>query len=768
MTQLELAVYGKGGIGKSTLSANLSAAIAQAGYRVLQVGCDPKHDSTRLLVHGEPQVAVLDYIRSGGAENATGLPDGNAAETATVPTGGADIPAYISGNKALNTLVKTGAYGVLCVEAGGPKPGIGCAGRGIITAFDFLEKQKIKEHCDVILYDVLGDVVCGGFAVPVRREYADSILLVTSGEFMAVYAANNILRGIRNFDGDRRCRVAGILYNERRVPDEDERVRRFAEAVGLPILKKVPRHEDFASAERAHMTLMEMPEGDPALKALFRELAVYLTNDPALYPAKPLSDEDLEAVVLGGAGVGTETPADGGVSPDSLSTNSSVAAADMGSAGAGPSQARTHKPPLYGCAFNGAATQAIHLTDARVIAHAPKGCSFYTWQNISSPGRKNLFNRGVLLPSSVAPHFVSTDMSEAEAVFGGLDRLREEVRKALDDGCPAVVVLSSCVSGIIGDDIKALEEMSTPDQTVIAVAADGVIAGDYMEGLRMSIREIGEHLIDRSVRPAGRSINLIHEAGIAIDKDENFRRLKEMLEPLGIGINCRFLGDATVGEVRGLLKAPLNVLASDDEDSRRVRAWLEMDYGCRFMEEPLPVGVKATERWLRDLAGFFEIKDNAVMNTVLERERARYEAEVRRLRPALEGKRIFITTINTNLDWLLTVIDDLGMEIVRIGVLNYLRTEVRVSETPGRYPIDENFPWGEAEDEIRAADPDIALFNYTPQIKGSRSVIDSLPMLPRIGFDSGLAVAERWAELLAHTIEGGWRQDRELYERYYR
>ncbi len=446
MKPREFAVYGKGGIGKSTLSANLSAALALRGERILQVGCDPKHDSTRLLVHGEPQVTVLDYIRDGGE-----------AGSGTNPTS--------PDNAALKDLVKEGAFGVLCVEAGGPKPGIGCAGRGIITAFDFLEKQKIKEHCDLILYDVLGDVVCGGFAVPVRREYADTILLVTSGEFMAIYAANNILRGIRNFDGDKRRRVAGILYNERRVPEEDLRVRRFAEAVGLPVLKKVPRHEDFAVAERAHMTLMELPKGDPALKELFCDLAAYLDAGPELYEARPLSDEALEAVVLEGAPAGAEVPAramqaHGGSSHGGEVTGSGrengfgqetgSGAGALPETGAGIAASRVHKPPLYGCAFNGAATQAIHLTDARVIAHAPKGCAFYTWQNISSPGRRNLFRRGVLMPSAVAPHFVSTDMSEAEAVFGGLDRLRAVVQQALDDGCPAVVVLSACVSGIIG------------------------------------------------------------------------------------------------------------------------------------------------------------------------------------------------------------------------------------------------------------------------------------------------------------------------------
>ena len=139
----EIAIYGKGGIGKSTVCANLSVALAQAGLRVLQIGCDPKHDSTRLLTGGRSLPTVLDYLRDAPADR----------------TRAEDI-------------LGTGTLGIGCIEAGGPKPGVGCAGRGIISAFEFLERDRVKERYDAVLYDVLGDVVCGGFAVPIRREYA--------------------------------------------------------------------------------------------------------------------------------------------------------------------------------------------------------------------------------------------------------------------------------------------------------------------------------------------------------------------------------------------------------------------------------------------------------------------------------------------------------------------------------------------------------------------------------------------------------------------
>ncbi|MCL2334376.1 MAG: AAA family ATPase, partial [Candidatus Methanoplasma sp.] len=169
---IQIAIYGKGGIGKSTSSANISFSLADMGKKVIQIGCDPKHDSTRALIQGREQTTVLDYIRK--------------------------TPPF---DRKLNDIVLEGVKGIKCVEAGGPEPGIGCAGRGILSTFDTLKKLGLNDvDFDVKMYDVLGDVVCGGFAVPLRNEYADGVYLVTSGEFMSIYAANNILKGIKNFD----------------------------------------------------------------------------------------------------------------------------------------------------------------------------------------------------------------------------------------------------------------------------------------------------------------------------------------------------------------------------------------------------------------------------------------------------------------------------------------------------------------------------------------------------------------------------------------
>lgn len=724
---LEIAVYGKGGIGKSTVSANISAALSEGGTDVLQIGCDPKHDSTRLLMHGRVIPTVLDVLREKGKENAE-----------------------------LSDILCSGYRGIGCIEAGGPKPGVGCAGRGIISAFEFLDRYHLRDKYSRVVYDVLGDVVCGGFAVPVRREYADAVFLVTSGEYMAIYAANNILRGIRNFDGDSYKRVAGIIYNERRLEDEDGRVRRFADAVGLPVLVKVPRSDAFADAEAQNITLMEMA-GAEEEKAVFRSLAEIIRTGPRLYPAAPLTDEELEAAVLGKQIFKVFDNADEETSGNELPC--SVPAAEAGSV------RPSFKPPLYGCAFNGAAQACVRLTDAIVIAHGPKACAFYTLQTISAPGRKNLFNRGVLIPSSLAPSFVSTDISHAEAVFGGLDLLRSSVAKALEKKPGAVIVISSCVSGIIGDDLKAVEDMSTEDIPVIAVPADGDMYGDYSAGITLALKTLVERLADRNRPKRPFSVNLIGETAIASNGASNFEVLKRLLDGLGIDINCRLLGGAVTEDIRNLFAAPLNILCSHTADALDMKEYLLAEHGCTFLEKPLPVGFYATSDWVRTVAGFFGREEEA--ERLISREREVYDAQIARIRERLQGKRLMFTTINNNMDWLLSAVTDAGMELPYVGYYNYLNTPFMVTQHPEKYPmIREASSMSMPSELIDEHKPDILLSVYGASA-GAGIVCDTIPMLPDWGTLSAVGLMDRWIKLMDTARKGAWENDRRFFEKYY-
>ncbi len=233
---LKIAVYGKGGIGKSTITGNLSAAFARKGKKVIQIGCDPKADSTFNLLKGEPPVSVMDYFREHDREP-----------------------------EELDEISKVGFGGVLCIETGGPTPGLGCAGRGIISTFSLLEDMNLFEEYqpDVVLYDVLGDVVCGGFAAPIREGYADLVLIVTSGEKMALYAANNIYTAVKNFEDRSYARVGGIILNHRNVVDETEKVNAFSVQTGIPVIGRIPRSDDITRCEDQGMTVVEgMPESE--------------------------------------------------------------------------------------------------------------------------------------------------------------------------------------------------------------------------------------------------------------------------------------------------------------------------------------------------------------------------------------------------------------------------------------------------------------------------------------------------------------------------
>ncbi len=224
----QVAIYGKGGNGKSTTTQNLTSGLAELGKKIMVVGCDPKADSTRLLLGGLAQKTVLDTIRDEGE----------------------DIE--------LETILKNGFKDIKCVESGGPEPGVGCAGRGIITSISTLERlEAYTDELDYVFYDVLGDVVCGGFAMPIREGKAKEIYIVASGEMMALYAANNIAKGIERYARSGGVRLGGIICNSRNVDRELDLLRAFAKELGTQLIHFVPRDNVVQRAEIRKKTVIE-------------------------------------------------------------------------------------------------------------------------------------------------------------------------------------------------------------------------------------------------------------------------------------------------------------------------------------------------------------------------------------------------------------------------------------------------------------------------------------------------------------------------------
>ena len=261
----KFALYGKGGIGKSTTAANISAALSEQGLKVCQIGCDPKNDSTRLLLGRICTSTVLDAEREKDQVEASDI-------------------------------VHRGFNDIKCVEAGGPEPGVGCAGRGIIVALEKLESLQVLEDRDVVLYDVLGDVVCGGFAVPIREGYAEEIYIVSSGELMSLYAANNIAKGVCRFAKRGGVRLGGIIGNCRNTPNEARLLEEFAQRLHTNLVALIPRNILVNEAENQSQTVIAYaPESEQA--NIYRQLATrIMTNKEGTIPT-PMTFEELENLV---------------------------------------------------------------------------------------------------------------------------------------------------------------------------------------------------------------------------------------------------------------------------------------------------------------------------------------------------------------------------------------------------------------------------------------------------------------------------------------
>ncbi|KHL93447.1 nitrogenase iron protein [Paenibacillus sp. IHB B 3415] len=259
----QIAIYGKGGIGKSTTTSNISAALSVAGYKVMQFGCDPKSDSTNTLRGGEYIPTVLDSLRDNHSVRA-------------------------------QDVIFRGFNGIYCVEAGGPAPGVGCAGRGIITSVSLMKQQRVFEELDLdfVIYDVLGDVVCGGFAVPVREGIAEHVYTVTSADFMAIYAANNLFKGIHKYSQDGGALLGGVIANSINAPYAKEIVDDFVSRTDTRVVEYVPRSLTVTQSELQGKTTIEAaPDSEQA--KVYRSLAQNIAEHTVSKVPAPLETNEL-------------------------------------------------------------------------------------------------------------------------------------------------------------------------------------------------------------------------------------------------------------------------------------------------------------------------------------------------------------------------------------------------------------------------------------------------------------------------------------------
>ncbi len=266
----KIAIYGKGGIGKSTTTQNTAAAMAFFhGKKIFIHGCDPKADSTRLILGGKPQETVMDTLREWGSEKVTN-----------------------------DKVIRNGFMGIQCVESGGPEPGVGCAGRGIITAINLMEENgAYTSDLDFLFFDVLGDVVCGGFAMPIRDGKAQEVYIVASGEMMAIYAANNICKGLVKYAKQSGVRLGGIICNSRKVDREKEFLDEFTTAIGTQMIHFVPRDNIVQKAEFNKKTVTEY-DSNELQASEYSTLAGKIIENKNFVIPKPLTMDELEAMVV--------------------------------------------------------------------------------------------------------------------------------------------------------------------------------------------------------------------------------------------------------------------------------------------------------------------------------------------------------------------------------------------------------------------------------------------------------------------------------------
>lgn len=732
---MKIAIYGKGGIGKSTITANLAAALAEDGLHVLQIGCDPKHDSTRLLLNGKRVMTALDYLR--------------------------DVPPAL---QRLSGVLHTGFKGVVCAEAGGPEPGVGCAGRGILSTFSLFDRLGLKEEAfDVILYDVLGDVVCGGFAVPLRKGFADVVYIVTSEEFMSIYAANNILRGVKNFDAPP-YKIAGLILNSRGAGEDQKKISRFSKAVHLPVKYMIQRSSLFRKAEELNQTIIEAfpksPEAD-----LFRAMAKGAGKDNKLFQAVPLEDEALELIVLQGKNRVkskldldiTATNNKEGEKLDFLSDTEHIGSSIISGF---LSKSMLCREPLHGCAFTGAVCTTTQINESITVVHGPRSCSHIASRTILASGLRVLYQKNNIIPEQLFPYLLSSDMDEGVVIYGGIDVLVKQLRQAAAQRPQVVFVVTTCPAGIIGDNAEsAIRIVAAENQKIpfIPITTDGNLRGDYMQGVLNACMEGAGFFIDPGCRPEDNMVNIIAEKNIANNAESNFVLIANLLNELGLKVNCRFVRQTSIDKLRGFLKGRLNLPAYNDHFGRVLLDFLTKRFHVSYAKNPFPAGFYETERWLNEIAAFFGKERPA--KSIIKRFRQKYRLLIKPFQKILAGKRIMIITYIHDTDWILETAFDLGMKVTKVCILNYSQDNRFHTRYQNKFEVETDYPPRKRDDDLRRLQPDLLLCNYTPKELPFELHVDTIPLCPDVGFYGGLTFARRWAALLKSPVKEGWKYE---------
>ena len=717
-----IAFYGKGGIGKSTTISNVIAALSLKGKKILQIGCDPKHDSTRLLLGGFTQTTVLEQLNC-------------------------------TGTVSLDTVMLTGYNQVKCIEAGGPEPGVGCAGRGIIQTLQLLKDQGLDTNqFDYVFFDVLGDVVCGGFAVPMRDGYADEIYIVSSGEIASIYAANNIAKGLQRFTSTH-GKLGGIIGNQRGTNNERQVLEEFAKKIGTQLIAAIPRSELIPQAELNSKTIMEFAP-NTELANIYSEIANHIEQHSNPVIPTPLSDTELEAFIYEFC-YNTKpqttppqlpkTPQNN--NPPKQTTNQ----IPTNSKNIIPNKPNIQTPtpkeriPIYGCSLTGAYNIINQIQDATALMDSPQGCAYISYC-IHQKAPPDLYPLDL-------PNLLCTNMQETDVIFGGTKNI-EDTLIYIKTKFPTqpIFLITSCTAGLIGDDINSLiSKLNTDNQKILHIPSDGVMGGDFYSGMLTACQLIAEQFIDKTINPTNDTINLIGEQNLATTANPNFQTIHHILTALGIKINCRYIRQTTIDQIKNFKKAKINLPVANGPTTDALCAFLDKNFGTQTLQTPVPIGFEQTAEFTRIIAQQFG--KEALAEKLITETQTNYKKEIEQLKPHFTGKKALINSNGANIEWLHSTLTALEVEVKHINAFNIFAPEERALPKP-----EANYTTDYIEEAIRLNHPDFVL-SARPLITTVPCV--SFPVLPPYGFNIGLDYAKALCLKLKIPFIEGWRYDDE-------
>jgi nitrogenase molybdenum-iron protein alpha/beta subunit len=358
-------------------------------------------------------------------------------------------------------------------------------------------------------------------------------------------------------------------------------------------------------------------------------------------------------------------------------------------------------------------------------------------------------------------------MNEGVMIFGGIEELRKKIIEVKTRKPKVLFILTTCPSGIIGDNIDFVRDLEDEETKIIPLLADGNLQGDYLQGILMAYMEISRALIDKNISPRENTVNIVAEKPETNSRAASLKYVKEILDRFGIEINSHFLCETSVDEIRGLLRGKLNILAYDDYMGRTVRDFLQSKFGANFLDSPFPIGFKESCEWVRKVGEYFH-KSPEETEALICDYKQRYAKEIAAIKPHLKGKKLMIVIRNHTIDWILQTACDLEMDIVFTGIMNYsqdnlFRTSYKENIRELHIPYDAN----RRKADIARIQPDLLISNYSSADQNGKVLTDTLPLCPTAGFLSGVLLAKRWSEIFKMNLKEGWKEDEVLFRKYF-